>query len=192
MLDKLEVADPKAAAPFSAARSRGLIFALIQSDRSLRDLADLSGMSLSLLHYHVRKFVRLGLAQVVGSRARAGRPVLLYRATAASFSVDSSLVQSTAGANLRVELQALLDRANLAVDPGATLYLLDDNGNPTMQRVPGANGAKPAGERWWRLALGDRDARELVDQIGDLVSSYAEREKGARPKYLCHFALARS
>src|SRR5438270_7767765 len=98
MLQHFEITEPRAAAAFAAAPTRGILFALMKRDLSLSDLRSLSGMSLSLLHYHIKRLQNLGLVRETVAEPRAGRPIKFYRAVAHQFHVPGSVDASTGGA----------------------------------------------------------------------------------------------
>ena len=68
----MTIADPRAAAVFAEPARRHLLFAFIGRERTLSEVARESPAPLTLLHYHPRRLVALGLLREVGEISRAG------------------------------------------------------------------------------------------------------------------------
>ena len=186
---QLTITDEHAAAAFVSQRTRAIIFELMKHDRSLSELRNTLGMSLSLLHYHVERLRLLGIVAVSATRPRSGRPIKIYRAVASEFRVPGSLARHSAGEGLKDELQQALQRAELR-HPTDTDYFLDEQGAPRMRRSTSPHGR--AYQRWWRLRLGPSAAAKLNREMSDLLAKYEVTEpKGGHP-HICHFALVES
>lgn len=182
--DAFIVRTEKAAAVFADQRRR-LVFDLARGDRSLKDLADATGMSLPLLTYHVRRLVALGLVREQRMTRRAGRPVRRYRAVAAAFFVPAALAPPP-DEPLSAELSAALTEVRHGDSDGGVYYFLDQ-GRPVMRRVAARKGP-PALDVWRMATLSDADARELAAEFEKLLARFGG---GARGKpYLIRAALA--
>src|SRR5690348_3764855 len=97
MIETLTVDSRRVAAALEHPRSRQIILEMVATERSLQELANATGLSLSLLHYHVQRLLTFGLIRVVRKEKRAGRSVNRYRAVARRFLVIGS-VTTRAGA----------------------------------------------------------------------------------------------
>ena len=189
MIETLKIDSPRAAAAFAHPQSRRIVLALIAEPRSLRELEEETGLSLSLLHYHVGRLCALGLIAVVGEDRRAGRPVKRYRATAKRFFVPAALASGDAGEALGRELRAGLERDRARRDDAGVEYFLDPEGRPRMSRVRGEAEAH-AFELWLTLSLTTGEARSLAEEVRAVFDRYAGRTSpGARP-VLAYWALA--
>lgn len=174
----------KAAAVFVDQRRR-LVFELARGERALKELADATGMSLPLLTYHVRRLVALGLVREQRKTPRAGRPVRLYRAVAASFFVPAALAPPP-DQHLSAELSAALAETRQGDSDGGVYYFLDQ-GRPVVRRVAARKGPR-ALDLWRMAALSEADARELAAELEKLLARYAG---GARGKpYIIRVAMA--
>lgn len=187
--EQITVNDPRAGLAFAKTRPRAILFALMQSDRSSQELQTSLCLSLSLLSYHLTRLQELGLVRVVRRVPRAGRPITIYGAAARSFLVTRGWTDTSAGAKLRVELDAALERSQIAT--GATLYCLDEKGAPRLVRRPAEGPAATGGAWWFRLSLSQADADALTREIRDLIARYRDSPHGSN-KFLYHFALAKT
>lgn len=181
----LVVETARAAALIAHPRRRRILFAFVDADRSLAEVAAMIEVPLNLLHYHVKRMVGAGLLQRREKRVRAGRPVQLYRAAASAFLVPAALMPDTPDAALQRELRQALDRQ------GADAYLFsrEKNGRVRMSRA----GASDASELWRVVRLDAASARELAADIGRLIESYEARSpkpRGTKP-HLVHVAIVR-
>ena len=192
MRETLEIVDPRAAAVLAAPRQRKILLSLIEQERSLSQLARLTGNPLNLLHHHLRKLTRLGLAKVARTEARAGSPIKYYRATARAFFVPAELLGEGPGAGLTSRMRDLLARS-LARDVQGVVYSHDGEG-PRMRQVRDANPGTLAVELWAELALSRADAAALADELRALLHRFEARSRRApaRRGYLVHAALAPS
>ena len=188
MLEQLTITDERGGAAFANAATRAIIFELMKRDQSLSDLRDKLGMSLSLLHYHVRRLQRLGLATVSSIQPRSGRPIKMYRAAASAFCIPGTVSRRTPGAALKEELNQALERADLR-QPTNTVYFLDEQGTPRMRRSQQADGS--AHQRWCRLRLNPRDAARLGREMNELLAKYERAGRPGGQGHLCYFALVR-
>ena len=188
MPQHMTITDERAAAAFGSAPTRAMIFELMKGERSLSELRDGLGMSLSLLHYHVGRLQQLGLVTVSAVKPRSGRAIKTYRAVATEFRVPGSVARRSTGIGLRDELSAAIEQAELR-HPTDTAYFLDGHGTPRMRRLQTARGSV-AHQRWWRLRLTAPAAAELTREVSDLLAKYERADAPRGQAHLCHFALA--
>jgi DNA-binding transcriptional ArsR family regulator len=189
MLDRLTISDEKAATAFANARTRAIVFALMESDRSLSELRSKLGMSLSLLQYHIARLQFLGIVTVSSTKQRPGRAIKMYRAVAREFRVPGGIAASTAGAGLKQELEIALEEAQARRPTGAA-YFLDEGGTPQMRRQPTTE--RGPVERWCRLRMSPGEAAKLSLELGDLLAKYDLTDAKGRKSHLCYFALVKS
>jgi hypothetical protein len=146
-------------------------------------------MSLTLLHYHVTKLRQLGLVRLVRCEPRNGRAQKIYGASAPSFLVPVEIEPQGPRDGLRIELDRSLEHERARSMGTGTVYFLDADGSPRMQRLRAATDESASGEWWWRVELSDADAKALSAEVRGLLAKYARRE-GAGRKFLCNFALS--
>ena len=184
------VSDPKMAVALCDPLRRRVVLLLAARERSLGELADAVGVELKRLHYHVGALQALGLVVVAGRRARAGRPVKLYRAVAEAFFVPAEAMTAAPNVALAAELRDA--QARLA-DPSheGMLYHLSENGAPLMRPVksPGLRRV-PTAETWRVLQLSSAEALRLADEMDACLKAAVERSRGSTETYLVHFAFA--
>ncbi len=189
MNETLKIQSTRAAAAFEHPTSRRIVLELVAKEQSLRELARATGLSLSLLHYHVGRLRALGLIEIAREERRPGRPVKRYRAAARTFFVPAGLEARGAGEALARELAAALQRDRIRSDDAGAAYFVDDAGAPRMRRVRG-RGGQGAFEAWVTLSLTPRDAEDLGDEIRALFARYANRGGGAAHRILAYCAFA--
>jgi DNA-binding transcriptional ArsR family regulator len=189
MNDTLKIGSTRAAAVFAHPRSRHIVLELAAEEQSLGDLARATGLSLSLLHYHVGRLRDLRLVDVAREERRAGRPVKRYRAVARTFFVPAGLEARGADDALASELRAALQRDQARSDVTGVAYFVDDAGAHKMRHV-GGRGGQGAFEAWVTLSLTPRDAESLGDEIRALFARYANRHGAAARPILAYCAFA--
>lgn len=169
---------------------RRVVLRLIPRARSIAELAQLEGIELKRLHYHVGALVRIGLLVVAGKRRRAGRAIKEYRAVAEAFFVPDGLADTSPGETLARELQEALRQARGRACAGSLLY--SENDQPRMRWVPGQTTAMPlATEHWQVLRLSKDRAARLFEDIARCVKACAaERGASRQATYLVHLAMA--
>lgn len=184
--DAFSVETKSAAALFGHPGRRRILFAFAGSDRSLSEVAALVGMPMNLLHYHVQRMLSAGLLRPRGRVARAGRPVLLYRAAASAFFVPAALLPASPDARLHRELRKAIERSDQNTD--GFVFSTDAEGRVLMRKV-GGDGAH---ELWRRVSLEEAAARKLIEEMGALIQTY-QRAAGRRARrYVIRVAVARS
>jgi hypothetical protein len=184
----LTITDARAAAALIDPLSQAMVLAF-HRPRSLAEAARAGGFDLKRLHHHVLRFCRLGLLEVAETRARAGRPIKLYRTTAEAFFVPHAAAPELLTERLARELRASLRTA--AVQPGKGLvFYADPQGVPRME---GARGDAPAEamETWRTLRLSPEDRAAFAAELDGLIARFAQAGHGGEGRgYIVHAALA--
>lgn len=187
-METAEIFDPAAAAVFGNPRQRKIVLALIPEERSLSELAVITGMPLNLLHHHMRKFLRLGLVAITRRQSRPGAAIKFYRATASAFFVPAELAPAGSGEAMASRLRTALDRSRARAAKGV-LFLYDEAG-PSMRLVPDPDYGTTAVELWRELRLRDEDAAELAEAFRGLLRRFEARSAPAGRAYIVHAAVA--
>lgn len=184
------VDDPRAAAIFGESTLRRMVLALAARPRSIGELARDSGMELRRLHYHVGRFCSLGLVEVAERRARAGRPVKIYRASAEAFFIPHEVAPVHFTEGLARELRSLL--ADDADRSGAGVLLHPGHGaEPIARMVRRREERASTAEMWRLLRLSPAAAEALAAELSALLDRYGRSGDGRGDVYLVHTALAR-
>ena len=166
----LKISSQTAAAAFEHPQSRRVLLSLIGAAKSLGDLQGETGLSLSLLHYHVGRLRRLGLIEIESEEPRHGRPVKRYRACAERFFVPAAFSAGGPGEALSRQLKASLDRERTRRgDEGVEYHL--ENGKPRMSRVCGESEPSSV-ELWMMLSLTSDQVRMLASDLRRLLERY--------------------
>jgi len=132
------------------------------------------------------RFCRLGLLEVAEVRARAGRPIKLYRTTAEAFFLPHAAAPELVTERLARELRAGLMAA--AAQPGkGMLFYADAQGAPRMEAARGAAPSE-ALEMWRVMRLSPEDRAAFAAELDALIARFAQGDRG--PAYLVHAALA--
>jgi hypothetical protein len=184
------VSEPKAAAAFSHPLRRRVILLLVRQERSLGELSSLLGVELKRLHYHVNSLQTLKLIVVTSQRARAGRPVKLYRAVAEAFFVPATAATSSPSDALAKELRSaqasLIDASREGV-----LYHASDKDGPLMRSVKTQRTRSTQAADCWRVfKMSTVAAHRLAADMEACLTAAAKRSRGATKSYLVHFAYA--
>ena len=183
----IHVTDAKVAAVFSNSRQRNLVLRLINHERSLQEFADESGLSLSLLHYHVSKLQNLGVVEVVRCKARAGRSIKIFQSTARAFFVPALLMSQLPEDKLYAELRACMDRYRTRAKDEGILYFIDAQAVPRMRKI--GKTAIPGAEFWLRIRLSNADAQSLAQEMKLLLKRYERRGVSPDRSYLVHCVM---
>jgi DNA-binding transcriptional ArsR family regulator len=189
VIDTLKIESKKVASAFAHPRSRQIVLEVVTGARSLQELADVTGLSLSLLHYHVKRLQRFGLIRVSRTDKRAGRSVKRYRAVAHRFLVPECLTTHARDAALERELRAGLDRERVNGAPGGVAYFVDAAGVPRMTRLPMAT-ERRAFEVWVAMYLSAHDVEELCGELRGLFRRYSQRNRHATQPTIGYCAFA--
>jgi hypothetical protein len=189
MQDRMTITDRAAAAVFAAPMQGKIVQTLIGEAMTMVALARITQMPLNLLHYHVAKYVRLGLIDVEHVTPRAGRPVKHYRATAKTFFVPSGLLAKLPGAELTRQLREALDRNQARSVEGVNFT--HDGRRPCIFLVKDPASQATAIELWLDLGLTRADSAALIADLRDVVERYRGRNTDDAPRYLVHLAAAR-
>ena len=184
----LRITDTKVAAAFANDRQRNLVLQLVNREQSLQELAEVSKISLSLLHYHVGRLERLGLIGVVRYKARSGRPIKIFRSTARSFFVPAYLMSRSPEEELYAELRACLDRCRRGGEGEGMLYFVDEHASARMRKMRG-RAAVPGAEFWLRISLSNANAQSLAEDMKLLLARYQRCGSPTRA-YVVHCAIA--
>jgi len=184
------VENRRAAAALSDPLRRRVVLLMVGRERSAGELAFVTGVELKRLHYHLSALEKLGLVVVVRRRARAGRPVKLYRAVADAYFVPTEAMAASPSDALAAELREA--QARLA-DPSRAgiLYHLSEGGEFLMRPV-NSEGAEqvPTADCWRVLQLSPVEAHRLAAELDACLKAAVERSRGATKAYLAHFAFA--
>jgi DNA-binding transcriptional ArsR family regulator len=189
MHEILKIRSKPAAAALEHPQSRRILLELVRHVRSLKDLGDRTELSPSLLHYHVNRLCALGLAEVVASERRAGRPVKRYRAVARKFLVPSGLAKHDTNAALMRALSKGLERDLARRNDKGVLYFVDDAGRFRMGRFRGSSPGR-AFELWSALSLTAKDAESLGNDLRALFARYAQRKGNGASPVIAYCAFA--
>ena len=186
MQERIVITEAAAAAVFASASQRNIVETLMEAPLSLAALARVTHKPLSLLHYHVEKWLRLGLVEIVDVQPRAGRPVKRYQATARSFFVPADRMRELPGAGLGLLLRDALDRHRRASSAGRASSPYRWQGPRTIvhRDVPDRSVAL---ERWLDIGLASADADSTFEDLSAVIDRYRTRVSDTRPRYLVHW-----
>ena len=187
MLERLNIHDAARAALLSNERQRHIVLALVDQERTQSELADLLGMKLNLLHYHLRRLVLARLVSVSRSQPRAGRAIAYYRAVARSFFVPAEIATAIPDRALIEELRDALERSRVGTYSGI-LYAYDDG--PRMRVIQDRRPAHPTAELWHRMTLNDADAAALIEELKSLFARFEGRDTASGHRFVAFAALA--
>lgn len=200
------VSDPHAADLLTHPRTLRQLEPFLGRTRSVTEAAAASGDKPNTVLKRVRRFQAAGLLEQVGERARAGRPVKLYRAVAEVFFVP---FEATSAESLEAALaerdaywEALLRRGVVrarreALGTWGTRIYRDRRERLQVQTAlgPDANAttldaAGPAALSAWRdeVWLDFQDAKRLQRELFELLLRYQEA-RGAQ-RYIVRVGMA--
>ena len=188
LIKTIHIDTPAAAAAFANLRQRQIVFALIEKERSLSELAKVTAMPLNLLHHHIRKLMTLKLVGITGQRTRPGAPIKLYRAAARTFFVPAALTSVDPNAALTAQMRSALERSLVGAYKGV-LYSHDGvSAHVRLVRDP----KFPAStvQLWCELRLSNTDAAALAEELKMLMKRYESRQRKGRHRYIVHAAVA--
>lgn len=189
MLDSITLENRSAAAAFASPQKRMILQSLIGAELTLGDLRRPTGMSLSLLHYHVGGLAALGLVAVVREEPRAGRPVRHFRATARSFFVPAEHLVKAPGTGLTWLLRDRLDQCLARSLQG--ISFTHDGLNHRAHLHTDPDHPSTALELWIDAGLDAADASNLAADLQAIVDRYRARAKPGQPRHLVHVAAVR-
>ena len=179
----------RAAAAFSDPLRHRLILMFAGGERSVSEIAEMTGVELKRLHYHVNALRNLGLITVARRQRRAGRAIKFYRAVADAFFVPAALAPAPVHAGLDAELRDALEHVRDRASEGTLFYAAED-GTPRMRLVRGPSTGVVHAERWQRLRLSRADAARCIAEMEGLLKAFAPDKGTAGESYLFHFAIA--
>jgi hypothetical protein len=165
-----------------------MILAFAGRPRSIAEVARDREYDLKRLHHHVLRFCRLGLLEVAEVRARAGRPVKLYRTTSEAFFVPHAATPELATDPLARDLRAGLQAAARKPGKGYLVYA-DGDGIPRAEPARGA-GPPEAAEMWRILRLSPEEMASLSAELDALLTRYMRTASGRGRAFLVHAAVA--
>ncbi|MFN0183429.1 MAG: ArsR family transcriptional regulator [Aquabacterium sp.] len=185
MRERLDIDDPATAALLERPPMHHLVATLIERERTMAELVDITGMSFSLLSHHLRRLQAMGLVTVAGHTPRAGRACARYRATARSYYVPARLCRQLPGDRLTRDLRAALDGAS-----GPRGLLFFHQSGPRARLV--LQETRPDfTERWLRLRLSTAAARQFNEELRALFERWQAQQGASGRTYLLHGACAR-
>lgn len=187
MIERMVVADAKAAAMLGRMRPRHIVLALIEQERTQSALAAILGIGLNLLRHHLDRLVAARLIEVTRSEARRGRPIRHYRATAREYFVPAELAPAEPNRPMMEELRQVLERSRAAGYDGM-LYHWDDG--PRMRIVRDSARGRPAAELWHRMRLTPADAQALIAELRTLFARYESHDAGTGDTFIMLGAIA--
>jgi DNA-binding transcriptional ArsR family regulator len=188
LIETTHVSDARTAAVFAKPRQRHIVLSLIDTERSLNQLAAYTGLRLSLLHHHVQKLVGLGLVHVSRVQSRNGRAVRYYRASASAFFVPSELADVHVDGRLPGQLRDSLERSRMRTFQGV-LYSWE-GGGPSVRFMHDPASQLSASEIWLELRLSHAEAAALTEQLTALFSPFRGRPPDTESRYIIHAAVA--
>jgi hypothetical protein len=183
----LTIRSRAAAAVFAHPRARWILLNLVAGPQSASALARRLGVSPGLVHYHVCRFVKLGLVRIVRSERRPGRSIKFYQAAAVRFFVPAALIGQAHHHRLHQELRGLLDRASTRSRSAGIMFETDARGTPRMRSV---DASESSNEYWKLLRLNKSQALSLAHEVSALLKRYEQNSNSSRETYLVHFAAA--
>jgi predicted ArsR family transcriptional regulator len=186
MQDLIAVSNPAAAAVFAAPLPAKIVQTLIGEPLTLAALGRVVDAPMNLLHYHVKKFVALGLVEVAHEQARAGRAMKCYRATAKTFFVPAELLTRMPSAEMNRQLREALDRNQARTIEGVNFT--HDGRNPRVLLKKASATRASAIELWLDAGLSRADVKELIEDLKAVMERYRSRTSDSAPRYLVHLA----
>lgn len=184
------VRDPAVGAVFARTRLRRIVMLFASGPLSLSEAAARGNVDLKRLHHHVGKLTRLGLLEVCEVRARAGRPIKVYRATSDSFFVPEELFPRPFGDELSDELRDCL-AAHSTKSSRGLLLTVGPNGEPIGRVVKSKTQPDEAFELWRVLRLSREDVARLRSEMDAVLRRFPSKPKGRSNVFLVHAAAAR-
>lgn len=212
----MKVEDPSAARAISEPASLRFFQPFLARERSVGEVADEIGASMSSVLYRVRQFLRLGLLEQTRLRPRRGRPIRYYRSVADGFFVPFQLTPVTTQESLAAhafrQLRDQLDRSvgrawveAFGEHHGLGIHLFRrPQGRASLNIAP--DPAQQAGARaldplleddapavwdsWGTVRLRQEDAKALQREMAALIQRYREAPQGEGRVHVVHLAIA--
>jgi hypothetical protein len=186
----MHVDEPKAAAALANSRLRRLLMLFASGPLSLSEAAARGRVDLKRLHHHACRLVDLGLLEICGVRARAGRPIKLYRAVSDAFFIPEEMFPRPFGEELANELRDCLAAESIRSSRGL-LLTVGPNGEPLGRVVQAPERPADAFELWRVMRLSPGDVARLKSEIDVVLRRFQSRPRGSSHVYLVHAAAAR-
>lgn len=184
------IRDPAVAAAFANSRLRRLLMVFASEPLSLTEASARANFDLKRLHYHVGRLSKLGLIEICAVRARAGRPIKLYRAVRDTFFIPEELFSRPFGEELSAELREGLGADSSRAARGLLLTVGRD-GEPVGRVVKRHDEPVESFELWRVLKLSSADIARLRSEIDAVLRRFQSNSSGRSQVYLIHAAAAR-
>jgi len=193
------VTRPDAAALLDDAVRRTYLYPFLDRTCTLSEAARELGLPLNLMHYWVRRMLALDLIEVVEVRARAGRPVRIYRSVAPAFFVpftvtaaetpESQLVREEVERQRRLSVLLARTQHDASARQGMLLRRKSE-GTILATRFPPYVPTVPVFSSWIERPLSFEHARALQAELRALVERYGSLPSGDDATFVLRVALA--
>jgi hypothetical protein len=209
-----EVTDPAAVTLLVHDRTRRVLGAFLGREQTVAGAARETGLDLRVVHRDVQALTRAGLLRVLRERARAGRPVKVYRARADDLFVDARHLPPQAHDGKATALDTLFHhaaerefrRALSDFTPGWGLRVYATPDAPGFAVLEGPRSARPLSplDEWQgppaRMLSGTPTARLTAAQVAEVqrdlillmrkVESFSAANAGTGQPVLLRLGLA--
>ena len=187
-----EVRGPLQAAVFENPLCIRLLMACVPEERSLSQLHQQLGVSISKLHYHARKLLACNLLFVSRMHSRAGRPIKFYRAVGGSFLVSQDTLRGLPGDRWSMRLREALKNDRNRSGDHALLYSAATDGKVLAKTVLLEPTTSARSLELWRIVrLNAAQRAALAVELTALVERFAAPElNGSGEPFLVHAAFA--
>lgn len=191
MVEELEISDPVVVRALSAGRGVHYLAPYFAGPRAVAEAAEYLEEPIARVHYWTRRWCELGLLEVVEERARAGRPIRLYRTVAQRFVVRPEHLPEGHFDRMvdryHRHLGEALRRAVLTENPMSLLVHqmagqvgVSVSNTPTPE-LPERRSRRDSIHSSVGLHLDDAEARELAEELGAVLRRWSERCGDRRP-----------
>ncbi|MFC4453722.1 helix-turn-helix domain-containing protein [Deinococcus sonorensis] len=165
-----------------------LLLRLMTAPQSASELALALGCTVQDAHYRLRALERAGIAQVVETRARAGRPIKRYRMRSDWFVPFELTSAETLLEFLEQQNQPRMNTflrhlfGHLQAKRETLGFRLRREGEETSLVISTASGRDPLEDRphlmqWTELRLTPDRAFQLMERLGELFEEYAQDDE---------------
>lgn len=189
MRDQATITSAAAAAVFATPAQCRIMHCLMAEPLTLAALGRAVQMPLNLLHYHIGRYLALGLVVIDHEAPRAGRAQKVYRATARAFFVPVELLPELPGAEFTRQLRDALDHRHWQSVSGITISHDGQHPHVMLEKHPGD--MAQAIEIWLDMGLAAADARALLADLRAVADKYRQRADETKPRYLINLAAVR-
>lgn len=154
---------------------------------------------LHVVYRQVKRMVRLGLVRESGAIRRAGRPIRLYRVGAERFFIPfthRSIEEVMTDLNRSRQMQFITSLAASWIgfsdrnQGWGTTFFRSEHGQitgqapTTLESTISPPPLTPTAMRWKELRLSTEDARDLMDQVFDVIESFEAKTSPQHRTYL--------